>query len=218
LAQVRVFGFLFHSGLGRDLPNFPTYLFIGVLVWGWFQSSVSVGSDSITSSPELIRRPGFPAIILPVVTVATTLVDFIIAIPVLLAFLIFGGSRLMPTLLLLPIILIIQFLLTLGVVYVVATFQVTFRDTRHIVAVLLRLGFFLTPIFYDPAKMIPERYLWLYRFNPIVHLLEAYRAVILYGDLPSLESLLMLCGLIAILLPLGFKLFTNAKYRFLEEL
>jgi lipopolysaccharide transport system permease protein len=109
-------------------------------------------------------------------------------------------------------------LFTLSLVYILATFQVTFRDTKHIVTVVLRLGFFLTPIFYNPARMIPEHYLWLYRLNPVVHLLETYRAIILFGELPDPMSLLMLFGFTAILLPFGYKLFVNAKYRFLEEL
>lgn len=218
VAQVRVFGFLFRSGMGRDIPNFPAYVFIGVLAWAWFQSALITGSDAITSNSDLIRKPGFPAVILPVTIVMTTLIDFVIALPVLSAFLIFGGSSLESTILLLPIIVVVQFLLTLGVVYIVATFQVLFRDTRHIVAVVLRLGFFLTPIFYHPERMIPEEYVWLYNLNPLIYLLEAYRAVMLFGTLPSSTSILFLCGIIVILLPLGIKLFTNAKYRFLEEI
>lgn len=218
VAQARVFGFLFRSGMGQDIPNFPAYVFIGIMVWMWFQSSLTAGSEAITSSGDLIRKPGFPAIILPVVTVATSLIDFVIAIPVLVAFLIYGGSNLATSLLLLPFLLAAQFLLTLSLVYIVATFQVTFRDTRHIVAVMLRLGFFLTPIFYDAGKMIPDRFQWLYRLNPIVHLLDAYRAIILFGTSPNPMSLLLLAGLTALVLPFGYRLFVNAKYRFLEEL
>jgi lipopolysaccharide transport system permease protein len=218
VAQARVFGFLFRSGLGDGIPNFPAYVFIGILVWTWIQSALTAGSESITSSSDLIRKPGFPAIILPAVTVATSLIDFLIALPVLLAFLIYGGTPLTSLLLLVPFLLAVQFLFTLSLVYILATFQVTFRDTKHIVTVVLRLGFFLTPIFYDAARMIPEHYQWLYRLNPIVHLLEVYRAIILLGELPDPMSMFILCGLTAILLPFGYKLFVNAKYRFLEEL
>lgn len=218
MAQVRVFGFLFRTGFGGDIPNFPAYVFIGVLVWGWLQMSLSLCSNAITGNRELVRRPGFPVAVLPIVILTTNLIDFLLAFPILLVFLVVGGSELTPALLVLPFVMLLQFLLMLGLGYLLATFQVTFRDTTHLLNVLLRLGFFFTPIFYNPAKMLPARYQWLYRLNPIVHLLDAYRAVLLEGTLPAPRSFLILGVLIIILLPFGYKTFIQARYRFLEEL
>jgi lipopolysaccharide transport system permease protein len=217
LAQLRIFGFLFRSALGRHMANYPTYIFSGIIVWSWFQTSLLMACETITTNRELVKRPGFPAIILPPVTIATSLIDFIIAFPILLIFIVTSGGKLTSALLALPLIMTLQFLLTLGLAYLMATFQVTFRDTKHLLNVILRLGFFLTPIFYD-LTIVPAQYQWLYALNPLVHLLALYRAVLLYGELPDPMPLLIISVLAAVLLPLGYKTFINARYRFMEEL
>jgi len=216
--QVRIFAFLFRTGLGDNIPNFPAYVFVGILVWNWFQSSLSLASDTITGNREFMRRPGFPLVILPVVIVATNLFDFLIAFPILLIFIVAGGTPLTPALAIVPVLMFLQFLLTVGLAFLFATFQVSFRDTRHILTVVLRLGFFLAPIIYDPVSRIPARFMWLYRLNPAVRLLEVYRSVLLDGTLPEISSLLIIAGLSLVFLPLGYRVFTRAKYRFLEEI
>jgi lipopolysaccharide transport system permease protein len=218
VAQVRLFALLFRSGLGRDIPNFPAYVFVGILVWGWFSSSLNGCSNAITGNRELVDRPGFPVGVLPVVTIGTSLIDFLMALPVLIAFIIFGGSQLTTGLLLLPLIMILQFLFMQGLGYLLATAQVLFRDTTHLLSVILRLGFFLTPIFYNPERMLPPHYQWIYNLNPMVHVINAYRAVLLYDQLPALLPVLYVVGLTALLLPLGYRTFRHARYRFLEEL
>ncbi|TMA57854.1 MAG: ABC transporter permease, partial [Deltaproteobacteria bacterium] len=172
---------------------------------------------AITGSRELIRCPGFPAAILPVVTVATNLIHFLLSFPVLLLFLLLNGTGLSLTILASPLVMVLQFILTLSLAYLVATANVIFRDTQHLLGVLLQLLFFLSPVFYD-ASTVPARYQSLYRLNPLVHLIDAYRAVLLRGTLPEGLPLLAL-GVVAVgLLYVGLKVFTQTSYRFVEEL
>src|SRR2546425_822667 len=117
----------------------------------------------------------------------------------------------------LPLVMVLQFILTLSLAYLVATANVIFRDTQHLLGVLLQLLFFLSPVFYE-ASAVPARYQPLYRLNPLVHLLDAYRAVLLRGTLPEGLPLLVL-GVVAVgLLYVGLKVFTHTSYRFVEEL
>jgi len=217
LMFLTVFFFVFKLALSIDIPRFGSFAFTGMLVYTWFQSSVSQASGAITSSRELIRWPGFTAAILPVVTVTTNLVNFLIALPVLMLFLLIDGTGLKSVILLLPVVIFIQFVLTLGLGYLVAAVNVLFRDTEHLVAVLLQLLFFLTPVFYD-VDMVPERYRALYDLNPMVHLVEAYRAILLDGTWPSGMALSTLAVLSLLLMYLGQKVFVNLSYRFVEEL
>jgi lipopolysaccharide transport system permease protein len=94
---------------------------------------------------------------------------------------------------------------------------VNFRDTQHFLGVALRLGFFLTPIFYDPA-IVPESYQSLYQFNPMTHLLEGYRSLLLEGRLPELSTLLMITVITVIMLPVSYCVFERARYRCLEQI
>ena len=217
LMFLTVFYFVFKVALSVDIPRFGPYAFTGMLVYSWFQSSVSQASGAITDSRELMKQPGFSAAVLPAVTVITNLIHFLFALPLLMLFLLVDGTGLKSVILLLPVVIAIQFVLTLGLGYLAAAGNVLFRDTEHLVAVLLQLLFFLTPVFYN-ASMVPERYQSLYRLNPMVHLVEAYRAILLGGTWPSGLGLLSLGLLATGLLYVGHKVFINLSYRFVEEL
>jgi len=217
LMQLLVFYFLFRVILAIKIPRYSSFTLSGLLAWNWFQSSVSQATSAITGNRELIRRPGFPTIVLPVVTVTTNLIHFLLALPILLVVLVMDGTTLGPTILALPLVVILQFVLTLSLAYLAASANVIFADTQHLLVVLLQLLFFLTPIFYD-ASAVPERYRLLYRLNPMVSLLEAYRAVFIGGRQPDWLSLLGPCLLSLGLLYVGCRILSRVSYRFVEEL
>lgn len=170
----------------------------------------------ITNNRPLIRQPGFPIAILPIVTVTTGLIHFLLALPVLLAFLAIEGISLTPFVLLLPVLLAIQFCLTVGLAYPLAALNVTFRDTQHTVSVLLQLMAYLLPIFYA-VQQVPQRFQAIYSLNPMVPLLEAYRNVLLTGSAPNWRALLLLGLLGAVSLPIGYRVFKRQGERFVEE-
>jgi lipopolysaccharide transport system permease protein len=217
LAQLAVLSFIFNLVLPLSITNYPAFLFTGLLAWSWFYSSLIAATSAIVDNRDLIKRPGFPSAILPTVTVTSHLVHFVLALPVLLVFLVLSGIHLTGTVLLLPLIVVLQFALTLGLAYLLATFHVTFRDTQYLLGIFLLLGFYLTPIFYD-ASVIPPVYQPLYRLNPMYHLIDAYRAILLRGRVPDLRLLAMLSLLILGLVWVGYKIFTRASYQFVEEL
>ena len=217
LIQMLVFIFLFRRLMKLDIPNYPSFVFTGVLAWNWFQSAVLLTTGAITGNRELIRRPGFPTTILPVVTVTTNMIHFLLALPVLLLFAVLGGGRLTSAMLALPLVIALQFLLILGLGYLVATLQVTFRDTQHLLGMFLMLLFYLTPVFYD-ASVIPASFQAFYHLNPMLHLIAAYRAILIGGSPPNLHALLALGVLGGVLLWFGHAIFKRASYRFVEEL
>jgi lipopolysaccharide transport system permease protein len=217
LAQLIVFGFVFRFILPLNIPNYTAFLFSGLLVWSWFQSSLFASATAIVDGRNLIKRPGFPAAILPIVTVTANLIHFLLALPVLLLFLGITGIPLHTTVLFLPLLIVLQFFFTLSLSYTIATFHVTFRDTQHLIGVLLLLFFYLTPIFYN-GDVVPAPYQPLYRLNPLLHLLNAYRAILMEGVWPDLWGLGVLAAISAVLLFIGYHIFMRASYSFVEEL
>lgn len=217
LAQLLVFSFIFLLVLPTRVPNYAPFTFCGVLVWSWFQTSVLLSAATIVDNRDLLRRPGFPAAILPLVTVSTNFVYFLVALPILLVVLLVSGVPLTPAVLALPLVMALQFLFTLGLAYLVATLHVTFRDTQHLLGLFLMLLFYLTPVFYDAAA-VPERFRLLYGLNPMVHLVGAYRAILLQGRLPALLPILALAVLGMVGLRLALDVFSRASARFVEEL
>ena len=217
LAQLAVFYLTFDVLLPLNVPNYLSFLFTGVLVWNWFQVSLYQATSTIVDNRELIKRPSFPTAILPVVTVASYLVHFLLALPILFVFLVWGGVGITSAIFSLPLVIALQFVLTLSVAYFTATFYVTFRDTQHLLGVGLNLLFFLTPVFYKSSDL-PAQYQALYRLNPMVHLMEAYRAILLSGTSPEAMSLLLLILPALALLYIGYHVFKRASDHFVDEL
>jgi lipopolysaccharide transport system permease protein len=108
-------------------------------------------------------------------------------------------------------------MLTLGLAYPIAACHVTFRDTQHLVGVLLTVSFFFTPVFYD-ARSVPPQFQGLYNLNPMVHILGAYRNLLIEDQPPDLGGMVVLAGAATALLALGYALFRRASYSFAEEL
>ena len=217
LAQLVVFSFVFGLVLPLNIPNYASFVFAGLLVWTWFQLSLFQATGAIVDNRDLIRRPGFPAAVLPIVTVSTHFVHFVLALPILLVFLWFEGNLLTATVLVLPLLIALQFLFTLSLSYIVAIWHVSFRDTQHLLGIALLLVFYLTPIFYD-ASFVPDVYRPIYNLNPMVQLVSAYRAVLLHGELPAVKPMLTIGLFTLLLLFTGYRLFIHASYRFVEEL
>jgi lipopolysaccharide transport system permease protein len=217
LLQWLVFFFVFRWIVPVHVTNFPVFLFIGILVWNWFQGCINGGSSVITDNPALIRQPAFPTTILPVITVTSQLVNFVLALPILFAVLLWSGVSLSAWSLLLPVMIALQFVLTLAIVYVTAAVHVSFRDTQYLLGVALLLGFYLSPVFYD-VSAVPVAFAALYRLNPMVSLLDGYRAVLLRGEAPDVRALGLIAVASALMLTLAYRFFARASHHFVEEL
>ncbi|MEQ1574175.1 MAG: ABC transporter permease [Vicinamibacterales bacterium] len=217
LAELLVLIFVFGLVLRVNIPNYPAYLFTGLIVYGWFQTSVNFATGSIVGNRELVRRPGVPAAILPVVTVASNLVHFVLSLPILVGLLILSDIPFTTALLALPFLIALEFVLILGFAYPVAMIHVWFRDTQHVLRIALQLLFYMTPVFYE-ASSVPGRVQWFYQLNPMAQMIGAYRAVLLGGELPSPSSVLYLTVISGTLLAVGLAWFRKASHRFPDEL
>ena len=217
LVQLAVFSFLFRRVLPVNVTDYPSFVFSGLLAWNWFQASIITAAGTITDNRDLIRRPGFPNAILPIVAVVSNLIHFLLALPILLLFRMYGGGGLSIAILALPMVVALQFLLTVSLAYIVATLQVTFRDTQYLLGILLLLSFYLTPIFYD-ASAAPAEYQFVYRLNPFFHLIGAYRSILLDGQWPNPYTMILLTLFASSILWGGFGMFRRRSNRFVEEL
>ena len=215
LAQVAVLMFVFSRVVRLGIPNYPAFVVVGTLPWLWFVGGVGAAAESVVSGRDLVRRPGFPSAVLPLVSVGTSLINFALTIPVMLIAVGVVTGRVPLTCALLPVVVAVQLLVMLGPAYLVATFNVFLRDTGHLVAVLLGLLFYATPVFY---QRVPERYHLILTLNPMAQLISAYRSVLLYGRMPSWPGLLILAfgGVAAGIL--SYLFFARRRRWFAEEL
>jgi lipopolysaccharide transport system permease protein len=152
-----------------------------------------------------------------VVTVASNLVHFLLSLPILVALLVLSDIPFTRAILALPLLIALEFVLILGFAYPVATIHVWFRDTQHVLRIALQLLFYMTPVFYE-AGSVPGGVQWFYRVNPMAQMIDAYRAVLLRGELPNPVAIIYLVVFSSLLLAAGLTWFRRASHRFPDEL
>jgi homopolymeric O-antigen transport system permease protein len=217
LLQLFIFYFLFQKVFSLNIRRYSLFAFSGILAWTWFQASLNQAVNVIRGSRELVKQPGFPTMVLPATAVGTNLINFLIAIVMLMLFQALRGTLPGFSLLGLPAVMAIQFVFILSIAYLVAALSIIFFDTQHIMSVALHLYFFLTPIFYD-LNSVPERYRMLYLINPMAHLIRAYRDVLMNDQFCLSISLTVIFISSLGFLWLAMRFFKKMSYRFAEEL
>ncbi len=141
----------------KELEPYALFMFCGILPWTWFSSSLLEASNVLISGGNLIKKVLFPAEVLPIVTVLANMVHFFLGLPILLGFLIYFRHPLNITdLVWFPVVVFTQLLLTVGLSFIVSALTVHFRDLKDLLANLMTLWFFATPIIY-PMALAAER-------------------------------------------------------------
>src|SRR5258706_259226 len=201
-----------------ELEPYAVFMFCGILPWTWFSSSLLESSNVLVAGGNLIKKVLFPAEVLPIVTVLAGLVHFCLGLPILAAFLIYYRVPVTPTdLLWLPLIVAIQLVLTVGLALLVSSLTVHFRDVRDLLANLLTLWFFATPIIY-PITQAPERVRRLLNLNPFIHLVIAYQEVLFKpGPFAQVTRLLAVAAASVVVFVVGYFVFDRLRDTFAEE-
>ncbi len=175
----------------QQVENYTLFLFCGLLPWIWISSGLSEGVASIASGGNLITKSIFPAQVLPTVAVLTSMLNFILSLPVLLVFVLAFGVSLKLTMLALPLLIAVQMVLMYGLVLLLSSLNVQFRDTQHLVGNLLSFLFFLCPIVY-PVSAVPEKFQFTMDWNPFALITLFYHNLILDGLWPSASAVVYL--------------------------
>jgi ABC-type polysaccharide/polyol phosphate export permease len=170
-----------------DVPDYQLVLLTGLFPWVWFQTSVLLGTPAFAGNGALLKKVPFPRFVLPFATILNNGFHFLLSIIILIVLLAFSGDYPGPIWLVgVPLLALIQLGLLMGVILVLASIDVYFRDLEHLVEVFLTLLFYLTPILY-PLELVPESWEPLVRINPLTGLIEGWRGLFMDNALPGLE-------------------------------
>jgi lipopolysaccharide transport system permease protein len=202
---------------GFEVDHYPIFLFVGLLPWIWSSSALNEGTGAVVASGHLITKSMFPPQILPLVSVVTTMINFVLSLPLLFLFMALSGRPFHATLLLVPVVVVIHLLLLLGLVLVLSALNVFYRDVQHLIANVLTLIFFLCPIIY-PATSVPEKFQVTLAYNPLAALTILYHNLIIDGVIPELSLVLPLIAATAISLIIGAVVFDRFREGFAEVL
>lgn len=222
LLLLLIYSFVFTEVLPSTHPPemepFALFMFVGILPWTWFSSSLSEASNSLIGGGNLIKKVLFPAEVLPIVNVLANMVHYFFGLLILAAFLVYYQRPLDPLeLLWFPVIVFVQLVLTIGFSFYVSALAVHFRDIKDILANLLNFWFFATPIIY-PIQIVGERFRWLLNFNPMSHIAISYQEVLFYiGPYGHWKWLMAVFAFSIAVFLSGYFVFDRLRDSFAEE-
>jgi ABC-type polysaccharide/polyol phosphate export permease len=197
LLQMAVYVVLVSVVFDRGLPDYALFVFAAILPWKWFQTSVTDAVTSVSGADRLIKQVQFPKLVLPISSVVAGVASFSFGmIPLAGLMLIMYPYRIEATLLLIPLIAVVQFVFSLAVTILVAGLNVFFRDIGNLARHLLRLWFYLSPGLYSIDMLrgaggdrVPAWIVDVLLLNPFAILFTSYRNVIYEGIPPDWTAL-----------------------------
>ena len=217
LLQVLVYAIVFPYIMRVQTDNYLIFLICGIIPWTWFTYSISNGTTSITNNSNLIKKVYFPREILPISVVTSGLINFLISCIIILIFVLLGGLGISWHLIFLPFIALIQYIVTLAAILLLSAINVYVKDVEYIVVFIINMLFYATPILYS-TEMFSGWITWLFKLNPLSHLISAYRDIFYLHQVPQIPSLLILLGIGILLLVVCYKIFNKLEKRFAEEI
>jgi lipopolysaccharide transport system permease protein len=210
--QMLVMAFVF-SHIVR-IPNlsvpYPIFIYVGLLPWTLFSQAVTSSMNALVYNSVLIKKVYFPREILILSAIAAKMVDFFLATTVFLLFLIYYRMPFTVSMLWFIPIFFIQQLFTYGLSLILAACNLFYRDIQYIVALVLTLWMYLTPIIYS-TETFPERYRFVFQLNPMAVLVNAYRQVLLGGGAPNFVSLGIAFLISVLLILFGYRFFKKLE-------
>lgn len=215
--------FVFQVCLRAPLPadaitqNYTLFLFCGFLPWLLFQETVQRSASSLLDHAGLITKTVFPAEVVPVSIFLSSLIHHVIALLLAVGAVLIVERRISPMILFLPVYMLLVGMLAVGIGWIVSGLHVYLRDTAQVLAVVLTLWFWVTPIFIS-EQQIPERFRFLVAMNPLSFVVRAYRERLLSSRWPSLRELAIIAAYSVVVFVIGGLFFRQLKRGFADVL
>lgn len=218
LLQLVVYTIVFATILRSDIEKYYLFLFVALIPWLFFSTCLTGGATCVLGQTAMVTKIYFPREVLPVAFVTSAFVNMlycfiIVFIVVAVSGVGFSGSAL----LWLPVVMIIEYILGLGIALISSAITVYFRDLEHILGIISLAWMYMTPIMYS-GDIIPKAYQFYFQLNPMSPIISAYRNILYYRQPPELLALVRACSIGIIVLMIGIMVFGQLKRRFAEEL
>jgi lipopolysaccharide transport system permease protein len=197
--------------------SYSVIMFCGMTVFSVFSESITAAPMLIVSNPNYVKKIIFPIEILPIAQVISSTIINLIWMAILFIGAVFLLKSLYWTMLLLPIIFIPFLFFTTGLSFFVASLGVYFRDLAHVNGIIVQILFLLTPIFYS-TQMVPEKFQFFLKLNPLTWIVEETRAVFLFKQLPNWDAIIVIIIISFLTFQLGYVWLNKTKKGFADVL
>lgn len=209
-----IYSIIFSVLLRSTQEHYVVFVIIGVLPWTWFTTTMSMTNTYLING-GIIKKVYFPREILSISVVTSGLINYLISCIIILLFVIFSGIGLSFNLLFLPLVLIVQYILQLGLFMIVSSIDVYVRDLEYIVNFFVQMLFYATPILYSVDMF--GKFKWLLNLNPLTTIIGSYRNIFYYKTAPNFEALGLVFLFSLAVLIVGTLIFKKLEKGFAEE-
>ena len=218
LLQLVVYTIVFSTIMRMGIEDFYLFLFVALVPWLFFSTCLTGGPSVIFSQQDMVKKIYFPREVLPLSFVISQFVNMLFSFVIVFVAVIYRGVTIKPlALLCLPFVMAIEFLLALGITYLVSALAVYFRDLQPILGIVSMAWMYLTPIIYS-VEYVPEQFVKLFYLNPMTTITIAYRDILYYGRIPELETLVNAIIMGVVFWIVGHIVFAKLQRHFVEEL
>ncbi len=218
LLQLLVYNLVFSIILRSGVDKYYLFLFVALIPWIFFSSAITGGSVSVIAQKDLVKKIYFPNEVIPISYVTSCFVNMLLGFVVVIGVVIYSGVHISPlALLCLPVVMIVEYFLALGIAMITSAVTVYFRDLEHILTIIAMAWMYITPVVYD-IEICPTEYRWIMHINPMTSVIIAFRDILYYGRVPEMMTLLEAVFLGVVFLLIGCLVFRKLKRRFAEEL
>ena len=217
LLMLGVLYVIFTSIFPSKIEHFGLYLLLGIILWNNFSRGTESSLNSITSRSSIVKQIYFPREVLPISSSISSLIMLMLELVVLAAFMIVLEFIPPITIIWLPLILILEFFLILGLSFPLSILNIRYKDIQFIWKIVVQVGFFATPIIYK-LEMLPTELQSILKFSPMVQVVDISHDLALFNKLPSEESIIIGISSTLIILFLGYLIFRKLQRGIVEEL
>ena len=211
-----VYSLVFQIIFKADIENYPIYLFICLMPWNMFANTIFNGTMCVSNNSSIIKKVYFPREVLPLSVVVSNVIQYCYSFVIVLLALLISGVGVSWYILLLPLIVLIQAIFSLGIIMILGAVNVYIRDVQYIMTPVMMIWMYATPILYS-INMVPEKYLSLYMLNPMANLIKAYQDILYNQVMPNFQNLGIIFLVSIAVLAVGYKVFNKLQRRFAEE-
>ena len=218
LLQLLVYTLVFSVILKSNIEKYYLFLFVALVPWNFFSACLTGGSSSVINEKEMVKKIYFPRQVLPIAYVTTAFVNMLLCFIVVFGVIIVSGEGINPVALLyLPIFLIVEYILGLGIALISSALDVYFRDLEYILGVIAMAWTYLTPVMYS-IDIVPDKLMSIFMLNPMTPIIVGCRDILYYRQIPQVSTLLnaLLMGIAFVII--GSIVFKKCERHFVEEM
>ena len=207
-----VFQFVFKTGI----EHYSIYLFICLMPWNAFANTIAIGTVCVSNNASILKKVYFPREILPLAVVISNTIQYFFSAVIIFIALLVSGVGISWTALFLPVIVLVQAIFSLGVIMILSAGNVYVRDIQYIMNPVMMIWMYACPILYS-ISMVPERFLKIYKLNPMTLIMMEYQNILYNKTLPNFRNLGLVFLVSVVIFIIGYLIFNKLQRRFAEE-